>query len=119
MLRTLRYQSEVFNNDDLHLENTFKRGANGSGSQKNFEQSFEAADSDDSYIFMSSLIPIQLRSTNSRNKIHWQNPGPNSVRHCRPIKMRFVKETSINKNEFAFIDRQIESLLPSSVKINA
>ena len=34
--------------------------------------------------------------------------------------MRFVKETdAIIRDQFVFIDRQIESLLPSSVKINA
>ena len=42
--RTFRHQSEVLNNDDLHLEITFKWGADGSVSQKNFNQSFEAAD---------------------------------------------------------------------------
>ena len=69
---------------------------------------------------MSSSVPIQLQSTNICNKIYWQNPRSNFVRYCRPIRMRFFKGTNaIIKDEFAFINRQIERLLPSSVKINA
>ena len=83
-------------------------------------QLFEAANSDYSYIFVSSLVPIQLGSTNNRNKIYWQNPRPNSVRYCTPIRMRFVKKTDAKiKDEFGLIDRQIKCLLPSSVKINS
>ena len=37
--------------------------------KRNLNISFETAGSDDSYIFINSLVPIQLRSTNIRNKI--------------------------------------------------
>lgn len=56
--RILHYQSEVLNNEETHLEVVYKWGADGSGSQKNYKQKFEAPDSDDSRLFMSSLVPI-------------------------------------------------------------
>lgn len=98
---------------------TFKLGADGSGSQKNYKQSFESADSDDSNLFVSSLVPIQIYSVQNRDIIYWQNPRTNSVRYCRPIRLRFVKETDdIIKEEFSLIESQIDSLLPSTVEIN-
>lgn len=117
--RILTDQSEVLRNDDSNLEITFKWGADGSGSQKNYKQAFQSEHSDDSYLFMSSLVPIQIRSMNNHKKIYWQNPRPNSVRYCRPIRLQFVKETdTVIKDEFTYIDRQIENVSPSRVDIN-
>lgn len=63
--RILTDQSEVLRNDDSNLEITFKWGADGSGSQKNYKQNIR---SDDSYLFMSSLVPIQIISMNNHKK---------------------------------------------------
>lgn len=41
------------------------------------------------------------------------------MRYCRPIRLQFVKETdTVIKDEFTYIDRQIENVSPSRVEIN-
>lgn len=39
---------------------TYKWGTNGSGCQKNYTQNFEKEGSDDSHIFITSLVPLRL-----------------------------------------------------------
>lgn len=104
---------------DLDLEITYKWGADGCGSQKNYKQKFEKEDSDDSNVFITSLVPLRLHYKPENNDvIIWQNPRTNSTRFCRPIKLQFVKETpEVISSEFANMDRQIANLTPTKIEL--
>jgi hypothetical protein len=104
---------------DLELEITYKWGADGSGSQKNYKQKFEKEDSDDSNVFITSLVPLRLHYIQENNDvIVWQNPRTNSTRFCRPIKLQFVKETpEVIKSEFDNMERQIANLTPTKIDL--
>ncbi|KAL0810228.1 hypothetical protein ABMA28_000592 [Loxostege sticticalis] len=106
-------------NNNSELEITYKWGADGSGSQKNYKQKFEKDDSDDSNVFITSLVPLRLHYSQENNYvIIWQNPRTNSTRFCRPIKLQFVKETSeVINSEFANMDRQIANLTPTKIEL--
>jgi hypothetical protein len=49
-------------------------GFDGSSSQSNYKQKFENHDHDDSSLFATTIIPLQLR--NEQNHVLWQNPIP-------------------------------------------
>lgn len=68
-------------------------------------------DATDSNIFQSSFVPLQLLCGINRRKVVWQNPTPSSPRYCRPIRIRFIKETSdITNDEINYVENQIRSL---------
>ena len=46
---------------------------------------------DDSQLLLTSLVPLQLTSTDGQ--VLWTNPAPSSPRLCRPLSVRFAKET--------------------------
>jgi hypothetical protein len=62
-------------------------------------------DVNDSDVFVTSVVPLQLYSTKTSGDdiILWQNPRPSSVRYCRLIWLQFEKETA----EFAKKKRNI------------
>lgn len=74
---------------------------------------------DDSNIFITSLVPLRLHYTQASNDvIIWQNPRTNSTRFCRPIKLQFVKETpEVINAEFSNMDRQIANLIPTEIEL--
>lgn len=83
-------------------------------------------DIDDSYVFVTSLVRLQLTtysasgsSTNQRNKIIlWQNPLPASTKYCRPIKILLKKETSeLIKTEINNLKSKISKLNPTIIEI--
>lgn len=110
---------EVFKNlstdDCKNLCLISKWGCDGSA-QNQYNQKFDSETSNDGSLFLSSFVPIQLYVKTPTNKrIVWQNPRPCSPRYCRPIRFRFIKETTeVTKAEFNHINNQIESLLPST-----
>lgn len=74
-----------------------KWGCDGSH-QSEYKQRFENEDDSDAAIFQSSFVPIRL-ICECNSKIIWQNPTPSSPRYCRPIRIRFIKETTAVINE--------------------
>ena len=46
---------------------------------------------DDSQLPLTSLVPLQLTSTDGQ--VLWTNPAPSLPRLCRPLSVRFAKET--------------------------
>ncbi|KAL4712324.1 hypothetical protein ACJJTC_004086 [Scirpophaga incertulas] len=69
-----------------------KWGCDGS-QQVQYKMKFDCEDDSDANIFQTSVVPLQLIYS-SEKKILWQNPTPSSPRYCRPIRIRFVKETT-------------------------
>lgn len=107
--------TEVLQNLQLHGEedNKFilvcKWGCDGS-QQTKFKQKFENSSDSDANIFQSSFVPLQL-SFGQQNKIVWRNPVPSSPRYCRPIRIRFIKESVDTTNEeIGYIENKINSL---------
>lgn len=78
-----------------------KWGCDGS-KQTQIMQKFEDISDSDSNIFQSSMVPLRL-VCKTNNRVIWQNPTPSSPRYCRPIRIRFVKESSdITRNEIRY-----------------
>ncbi|GAB0089559.1 hypothetical protein DMENIID0001_041250 [Sergentomyia squamirostris] len=68
---------------------------------------------DDQHIFQSSLVPIRLQVNDgsTQPKVIWKNPVTSSSRFCRPIRVRFIKESKdVIKDEFKHINEQISRL---------
>lgn len=98
----------------ISLQLLSKWGADGS-QQDQFKQKIQN-DASDKYIFISSFVPLQLFCGTDNKKIIWQNPTPSSPRYCRPIRMRFTKETvDITNSEINYIEESIKSLKTSDV----
>lgn len=70
----------------------------------------------DSQIFMSSFVPLEL--TSGTKKL-WLNPRTDSTRYCRPIHIQFEKETTdLIKLESEHIQNQINFLRPTKVSVD-
>lgn len=96
------------------LELLTKWGFDGSSDHSNYKQKFEDHDADDSAIFITSMVPLQLRFKNNPNNIIWMNCMPSSTRLCRPIRIQFRKETTaLTLNEKEYLEAQIAKLVPS------
>lgn len=109
--RLLTYLKENLSNlseEELgSLELIYKWGCDGS-QQSQFKQKMQNEDYSDSNIFQSCLVPLQLKIG---KKIVWQNPTPSSPRYCRPIRIRFAKEsTDLTNEEIECISSKIEQL---------
>ncbi|XP_050295677.1 uncharacterized protein LOC126735653 [Anthonomus grandis grandis] len=108
-----------------HLDNLCfisKWGCDGSSGLSEYKQRFTNPTVSDASIFLPSLVPIQLISgdPDSDDKVViWQNPRTSSTRYCRPIRMKFVKETTkLTKQEVSHIENQIASLAASKIEVN-
>lgn len=94
-----------------------KWGCDGS-QQSKFKQSFCNETDSDANIFMSSFVPLRIVCGKEGNKIVWQNPTPSSSRFCRPIRFRFVKETTdVTKEEIQYVQKSIAKLNKSVITL--
>lgn len=98
-----------------HYDLFCKWGLDGASGQSTYKQRYESLDdsNNDSSIFMSNLVPIELRVANS-DVVIWHNERSSSTRFCRPIKFEFKRETTeVIKEEVEEIESQIRSIIPS------
>jgi hypothetical protein len=101
---------------DILLDNISKEflliskwGCDGSTGHSEYKQRLLEGVSD-YYIFITSVVPLQLYSTKTSGDkiILWQNPR---LRYCRPIRMQFKKETAeLVKEEISIIEERIKKL---------
>lgn len=90
----------------------YKWGCDGS-QQSQYKQKFQNDSDSDSNVFISSLVPLRLQSG---TKTIWQNPTPSSPRYCRPIRIRFTKESKdVTIEEINYIEEQARNLQPTCV----
>lgn len=95
---------------------TCKWGCDGS-QQAKYKQKFENISDSDANIFLSSFVPLQIFY--GKNKVIWQNPSPSSPRFCRPIRLRFLKETvDVTKKEISYVKESANQLVPTEIEIN-
>lgn len=112
--RLLTYLQEILTDLTQEERNTLelicKWGCDGS-QQSQFKQKMQNNDASDSNIFQSCLVPLQLVCGKNKKRVIWQNSIPSSPRYCRPIRIRFVKETTdITNDEINYVQNQIDSL---------
>lgn len=101
--------------NEFNLELISKWDSDGS-KQAQYKQKFSNSDSCDEHIFQSSLVPLRLVFKDNKDKVVWQNPVPASPRCCRPIRLRFIKETiEVAKEEKDYIDVLISKLEETKV----
>lgn len=117
--RLLLYLQEVIEilseKDRSTLTLTCKWGCDGS-QQAQYKQKFENDLESDANIFQSSFVPLQLTCGTDNKITIWQNPTPSSPRYCRPIRIRFIKEsTDIINEEIQYIENKINSLQETTV----
>lgn len=90
-----------------------KWGCDGS-QQSQYKQKFDS-DSDmdtDMNLFQSCFVPLKLVCGEKTEKTVWENPTPSSPRFCRPIRFRFVKETTdVTQEEINHVNSSINSLV--------
>lgn len=101
--------------DTSSLKLTVKWGMDGASGQSMYRQIFQnkPADSEDSSIFMISMVPLELKSLESHGKVIWSNDTPSSTNYCRPIKFEFMKETiESTKEQYQIVENQIKKMIP-------
>lgn len=95
-----------------------KWGCDGS-QQAKYTQQFDDDDASDANVFLSSFVPLRITCGKEGKKIIWENPTPSSPRYCRPIRFRFVKEsTAVIKQEISYVDESAKKLTPTEVTLN-
>jgi hypothetical protein len=91
---------------------TLKYGFDGSSGHSNYKQMWNEAKIEDESLFLTSIVPLQLKNINS-GKIVWENPRLASTRFCRPIRLQWLRESDeISRQEKLFMDNQISNLMP-------
>lgn len=73
--------------------------------------------SEEGSIFLTCLVPLQLTGYKDTTKLYiWSNPRPSSTMYCRPVRFRFIKETTeISIAEEAYINHIQQHLVPTRI----
>lgn len=104
-------------NEKQDLTLISKWGCDGS-QQAQFKQKFSNEADSDKQIFQSSFVPLRIIVSTTK-KVVWENPTPSSPRLCRPIRIRFLKETTdVTNEEIAYVTSCIAGLQPLRVNID-
>lgn len=99
------------------LELISKWGCDGS-QQAEYKQKFSRNNDSDCNVFQTSFVPLRLICSINR-KVIWQNPTPSSPRYCRPIRIRFVKESvDVINDEVNYMQTKIENLIETKIERN-
>ncbi|CAF1063912.1 unnamed protein product, partial [Brachionus calyciflorus] len=82
-------------NGDLSLSLVLKGkwGFDGATGQRIYKQNFSSNDSSDKCLFSVMFVTLDLRISGKPTSL-WKNATPSSTRFCRPIKIKFNKETA-------------------------
>lgn len=113
LLLTVEPVIQTLQNEELEtLCLLSKWGFDGSSGHSSYKQAFHGPASSDSAVFMTCIVPIRLLCG---EKTIWQNPRPASTRYCRPVKIEYIRESSVvSIAEKKRMDRQIEHLQKSN-----
>ena len=118
--RLVRLQEDVIrqaagDKREIELELLSKWGFDGSTGHSFFKQGDIADPKNDGQAFVTSLVPLQMRSS---SEIIWQNAAPSSTRFCRPMKIEYCKETAeVSKMEFEYWEGQIQQMTETIVHL--
>lgn len=115
--RILNLQAEVvvhtarqYNCTEIEAVLTCSWGFDGSTGHSTYQQKYkESANISDESLFVTTLIPLRLST--STGVILWNNRTPQSNRFCRPVKIKYVKEShEVILKQKENIENQIQSL---------
>jgi len=108
----------TYDGETTNLVLVSKWGCDGSTGHSQYKQNASSENLSDSYLFLSSVVPLQLHLEKDSKTILWQNPRPSSPRICRPIRFQFKKETlEVANTEVQYFEGQIRMLLPIEVTV--
>lgn len=97
-----------------------KWGFDGSTGHSEYKQRFYDSTLEDSSLFVTSYVPLQLIMTTDNDEnsvVLWKNPRPSSTRYCRPIRIRYLKETTaVSVQEETYFKEKISNLQPTVFK---
>lgn len=120
--RLSKFLEEVLvtlNENERHLLKIISKWGCDGSQQTRYKQKFTEDGDSDANIFLSSFVPLQIVCGENNNKVLWQNPTPSSPRFCRPIRFRFIKEsTDVIKEEISYVENATRSLTPTQVNLN-
>lgn len=105
-------------NPDTALQATLisKWGLDGSGGQSLYKQNLSSGMASDGSIFSCQLVPLRLQLNDENNTIIWENPAPNSTWLCRPIFIKYIKDTSkVTRAMTSEVELEIFRLIPTTV----
>ena len=107
-------KDDLKHKQESEFELSVKWGMDGSTGQQVFNHKWETDQEnnviDERSIFMITIVPLKLITQNS-NEVIWKNDKPNSIRYCRPVQFKFVKETrEYVQQEYDNISAQIQNL---------
>ena len=99
-----------------NLELISKFGCDGS-QQRTLKQKFQNSDDSDATIIQSSFVLLRLIChIGSQKKVLWQNPAPSLTRYCRPIRIRFIRESiNVTNDEIEYVENQMKDLRKSEI----
>lgn len=91
----IEYMAKVSKTSSLNLIAHFSWGFDGSTGQAQYKQKFpgDSDNLDDHSIFATTIIPLRITPSDAKDIALWDNPTPQSVRYCRPLRLQFIKET--------------------------
>ena len=87
----------------------YKWGMDAGSGHSEFKQAFEDSNSSDSTVFITTIVPVLIEDR--AKNIVWQNPAPNSTRFCRPVRIKYEKESKeTTEAEYKRVMEQVEKL---------
>lgn len=96
-----------------------KWGCDGSSEHSQYKRKMDDKEGSVKNMFVTSAVPLQIistRRTASQKVIVWQNARPSSPRYYCPIRLQFVRDTTLQ--EKTYIEHQIQQLQPSGITVN-
>ena len=64
-------------------------------------------------MFLTCLVPLQLKNRSKEDEVLWTNERPSSSLFCCPVRFQYVKETSDTvKSESEYILEKLDELAP-------
>ena len=103
---------------DSELTLVAKWGCDGSSGHSIYKQAFAAHGVSDDSIFLTSMVPLQIRTRRDETISVWQNPRPSSTRLCRMIDFQYVKETKdVILAEVSRVEKEIAELRRTEVTV--
>lgn len=103
----------------LDLNFYYSWGFDGSSGHSAYKQGWDDDEvASDQSLFATTIIPLRLVDPTNPNRPLWQNPTPQSVRYCRPLRLQFIKETiQTILDERKWVQDQINSLEVETFKV--
>ena len=94
---------------------TCKWGFDGASGQSEYKQKSKTSEFSNADLFSTTLVPLEL---SFKGVVVWTNLRASSTRFCRPIRIRYVKETfTVLNDEKKNIDAEISLLRTCTISI--